>query len=96
MPKHLQPDLLTQAPKDIVALTMGACAKLTAPLGNTALGMVLGSQGWHTAVAVLDAAALAGDLAATKEAGRAIIHGVRGMVESAIQEPTARERHPDA
>ena len=80
MPKHLQPDLLTQTPRDIVALTMDACAKLTAPLGNTALGVVIASPGWKDGVLALDTAALTGDIEQTKTAGRALIQCVKEML----------------
>jgi hypothetical protein len=80
MPEHLQPDLLTQTPKDIIALTMDTCAKLTAPLGNTALGVVVGSEAWKNDVLALDAAAVTGDLEATKVQGRKLITTVKEMI----------------
>lgn len=69
-----------QTPRDIVCLTVQTLATETAPLGNAALGAVLGSPTVCAGFRALDKAAVAGDLDATKHAGRQLIYAVRALV----------------
>jgi len=65
-----------ETPRDIVAKSHAYLATKTHALGNTALAFVIGNQVWLEGCRKLDEVAGAGDLAATKVAGRQYIRDV--------------------
>jgi len=71
---------------DIVAQAHAYLATKTEPLGNGALATILGDPTWLAACRRFDAVALAGDLEATKKAGRRYIREVLGLLASSQEE----------